>query len=548
MKITSRTLRSLLLVSLLCPTLIFPAKAQMAGFNEALLTRAEKTNYQETSMNADVVKFIEALKATCPLVTVEQFGTTKLGNPLQLVIMANPAISSPEEALASGKPVIYIQSNIHAGEVEGKEASMTLMRDIASGSRKYLLNNQIILFCPNYNPDGNDKLAENNRYSQEGSPKLAGVRESGEGLDLNRDGMKAASIEMKALLKGVFNRWDPALFMDMHADNGSWHGYIDNVAPSFQSAGLPEPVSFTTEIIKDAFRSVLDKSGLNIFWHGYLSMKPGEQPTFTSYDHRPRFITNYTGLRNRMGILSESFPHDLFEKRILSNYYLLVSVLEYTGSHAQEVKEVVAGADQTTIDLIKTQAGKIQRGVSYELAPEPGLISMLVRETYSTKEANGRNRLHPTGKLNRIDSVKQFNHFVPVKLATVPRAYYFPAGLTAVAQNLEDHGIKVLKTDKKISIEGEEFLITKLIQEPQKGPWGNKKVELEGHFRPVKKSMPAGSYYVDMAQPLAWLIFYLLEPQSDDGLLYWDFFNDYLKAKGIEKGSVAYPVVKALGI
>ncbi|MDD4644640.1 MAG: M14 family metallopeptidase [Bacteroidales bacterium] len=548
MKITSRILRSLLLVSLLCPTLIFPAKAQMAGFNQALLTRAEKTNYQETSMNADVVKFIEALKETCPLVTVEQFGTTKLGNPLQLVIMANPKISSPAEALASGKPVIYIQSNIHAGEVEGKEASMTLMRDIASGSRKYLLDNQIILFCPNYNPDGNDKLAENNRYSQEGSPKLAGVRESGEGLDLNRDGMKAASIEMKALLKGVFNRWDPALFMDMHADNGSWHGYIDNVAPSFQSAGLPEPVSFTTGIIKDAFKSVLDKSGLNIFWHGYLSMRPGEQPTFTSYDYRPRFITNYIGLRNRMGILSESFPHDLFEKRILSNYYLLVSVLEYTGSHAQEVKNVVAGADRATIDLIKTQAGKIQRGLSYELAPEPELISMLIRETYSTKEANGRVRLHPTGKLNRIDSVKQFNHFVPVKLATVPRAYYFPARLTAVARNLEDHGIIVRKTDKKISVVGEEFLITKLVQEPQKGPWGNKKVELEGNFRPVKKSVPAGSYYVDMAQPLAWLIFYLLEPQSDDGLLYWDFFNDYLKEKGIEKGNVVYPVVKAMGI
>ncbi len=532
------------LLSTLALLLIFlNATAQKVDY-AGLLSRAEKTAFMETSHDEDVVKFVENLKAASPLVSVEQFATSKLGNPLQLVILANPRITTPEEARASGKPVMYIQANIHAGEVEGKEASMQLMREIVLGPRKYLLDNQIILFCPNYNPDGNDKFADNNRPSQEGSPKLTGVRANGEGLDLNREGMKAEAIEMKGLLKGVFNRWDPALFMDLHTDDGSWHGYMVNVAPSFQSAGMPETTRFTMDLLKDAMHSVLDKSGINIFWHGYLSMRPDVQPTFTAYDHLPRYIANYVGLRNRMGILSETFPHELFEKRILSNYYLLVSVLEYTGSHAQEIKEMIAKADQSTIDLIKTEAGKLQRGVTYELAAEPDPIRMLVRETTPYTDANGRKRQKPTGNLNWLENIKHSNHFVPVKFSTLPRTYVFPAELTPIAQKLEEHGITVKRVAKKVKTEAQEFIINKYTKSEREGFGGHKAVSLEGEFKTVKKTIPEGSYYVDMAQPLAWLIFYLMEPQSDDGLLYWNFFDDYLQKAGVEKGGAAYPVWK----
>jgi dipeptidyl-peptidase-4 len=359
--------------------------------------------------------------------------------------------------------------------------------------------------------------------------------------------MKAEAIEMKALLKGVFLRWDPALFMDLHTDNGSWHGYMDNVAPAFQSAGMPEPTSFTMEMLKDAMHSVLDKSGINIFWHGYLSMRPNEQPTFTAYDHLPRYIANYVGLRNRMGILSEAFPHELFEKRILSNYYLLVSILEYTGSHSGEIQTMLAKADLETIEIIKAGAGKIQRGVTYDLAPEPETIRMLIRETTPYTDANGRKRQKPTGNLSWLENIKHSNHFVPVKLATVPRTYIFPAELGNVAQKLEQHGIIVKKTAKKVKIEGEEYIISKYKQSEREGYGGHKTVTLEGDFKTAKKTIPAGSYYVDLAQPLAWLTFYLMEPQSDDGLLYWNFFDEYLKKAGVEKGGVAYPVLKVNG-
>ncbi len=511
---------------------------------DALYSRAERTSFMETSLNADVLSFVEVLEKVCPLVTTETICTTKLGNPVKLVIMANPRVSTPEEARKSGKPVIYIQANIHSGEVEGKEASMQLMREIAYGPLKRLLDNQIVMFCPNYNPDGNDKLGEN-RPSQEGSPKLAGVRPNGEGLDLNREGMKAEATEMKGLLKNVFVRWDPALFMDLHTDNGSWHGYICNVAPSFQTAAMPEPTNFTYVLLKDAMQRVMTRSGLPIFWHGYLNMRPNTQATFTAYDHLPRYIANYVGLRNRMGILSEAFPHDHFEKRVLSNYYLILSVLEYTGSHAKEIQDMLAKADQETIDLIKAQAGTLQRGVNYKLEEEAGPVTMLIRQTEPyTPEGSTRQRYRPTGKLGYVENVKHSNHFVPTKLSTVPRTYIFPAELANVAEKLREHGIVVKALDKKAKVTGEEFVISKFTQNQREGYGGHKVVTLEGEFKPIKKTIPADAFYVDLAQPLAWLAFYLLEPQSDDGLLYWNYFDGYLMKMGVEKGGVGYPVVK----
>ncbi len=523
---------------------ILSIQAQSIILPEALYSRAERTNFMETSSNADVLGFVNALQKASPFVNLETICTTTLGNPVMLVIMANPGISTPEEARKSGKPVIYIQANIHSGEVEGKEAVMQLMREIAFGPKKQLLDNQIVMFCPNYNPDGNDKLGEN-RPSQEGSPKLTGVRPNGEGLDLNREGMKAEATEMKGLLKNVFNRWDPALFMDLHTDNGSWHGYIVNVAPSFQTTAMQEPTAYTCNLLKEIMNKTMIRSGLPVFWHGYLSMRPNEQPTFTAYSHLPRYIANYVGLRNRMGILSETFPHDHFEKRVLSNYCLVLSVIEYTNEHAKEISELVLKADRETVEKIKAQAGTLQKGVNYQLESEPETLTMLIRQTEPyTPSGSTRQRYRPTGKLGYVENVKHSNHFVPTRVTGVPRAYIFPAELVNVSEKLKEHGILVKTLPEKAKVTGEEFIISKFSQNQREGYGGHKVVTLEGGFKTVKRSIPAGSFYVDLAQPLAWLIFYLLEPQSDDGLAYWNYFDEYLLEKHVEKGGVAFPVIK----
>jgi dipeptidyl-peptidase-4 len=527
--------------------LISNAGAQQLSIPQELFSRAEKTDYAETSLSSDVEKFCVTIGKLSPYAYAESIGKTKEGRELMIVILANPKISSPGEAAASGKPVIYIQANIHAGEVEGKEASMQLMRELCFGPKTPLLENQILIFCPNFNPDGNDKLSTTSRPSQDGSPKMTGVRASGEGYDLNREGMKLEAMESKALMKNIIMKWDPCLFVDLHTDNGSWHGYTLNYAPAFLSAGMAETTSYVSDSIFPAVtKSVLERSGIPIFFHGYMNMRQGEQTTYSTYSHLPRYLVNYMGLRNRMAILSETFSHDSFEKRVLSNYLFLVSLLEYTSAHSGDLINVVKTADVNTVKLITDEGGRMKKGVAYEIAAAGKPIDLLIRETVEFKDQSGRLRRKPTGRLIWTDSVKHFNHFEPKISATVPFGYIFPASLKQVAEKLQEHGIEVKTIKKKTKIEAEQFLITKYTRAPKPSYGNHNTVTVEGTFINKTAFADAGSYYVDMRQPLAWLIFYMLEPQSDDGLLFWNYFDDYLVPKGAEKGNLPYPVLKLL--
>jgi murein tripeptide amidase MpaA len=159
-------------------------------FPASLLLVPEKSNFEKTSTYADVMSFLNAIKQLSPYISLHTIGKSTSGMDIPMAVLANPMIANADQAKASGKPVIYIQANIHAGEVEGKEVAMMLMRDILLGDKKYLLQNQIIIFVPIYNVDGNDKMAKGLRVSQENSPLETGTRENVQVLDIKRDGVK----------------------------------------------------------------------------------------------------------------------------------------------------------------------------------------------------------------------------------------------------------------------------------------------------------------------------------------------------------------------
>jgi dipeptidyl-peptidase-4 len=523
------------------------ATAQNLTIPEALFSRAEKTNYAETSLNADVVAFCETLDRASDLATMKKFGTSGDGNDLLMVIIARPAVSTPEEAAATGKPVIYIQGNIHAGEVEGKEASLRLMREICFGPRQDLIENQILVFCPNYNPDGNDKLSATSRPSQDGSPLMAGIRTSGEGFDLNREGIKAEAREMKALLSEIIVKWDPVLLIDLHTDNGSWHGYALNYAAPYLSAGMPQITSYVEDsILAPVTSKILERSGLPFFYYGNMRSRPGDPVTFSTYSHLPRYIVNYMGLRNRRANLRETFAHARFEKRTLSTYLFLVSILEHTSENGAEMVKLTKEAEEETIKLISESGGTLTRGVSFTMAASPEKINLLTRETESYTDANGRTRSRATGRLHWISDVTHMNHFEPRVVAPVPFGYYFPAELGSVADKLKEHGIQVSNISRREKIEADLFTVSKFSRSARPSYGDHYTVTVDGSFSRKTVNVPAGSYFVDMRQPLAWLVFYMLEPQSDDGLLLWNYFDNYLMGKGAETKPVEYPVYKLM--
>lgn len=520
--------------------------AQDKIWSEDLITVPEKTNYQKTSTYAEVMSFIEALQKKSPLVHLEYMGTSKEGKKIPVVVLASPKVTTPEEAKASGKPVMYVQGNIHAGEVEGKEVVQILMRDILLGDKKYLLDNQILLFAPIYNTDSNDKMEKGRRRSQEDSPVEVGIRANSQGLDLNRDGIKMEAVETESLIQNVLLKWDPEMLVDLHTTNGTWHGYGLTYAPSYHYAGEKGPYDFTWNIMFPAIvRAADEKYGVKLGPYGYHSLRDGWPPkAIVTYNHHPRYIVNQMGLRNKVGILSEAFAHDRFYKRMNSTYAFVAEILEFTNANGKTMAVINDQAEQQAIQQVLDHAGKMEKGVRFSKAALEEKIDNYRTYDYTPyTDGEGQTKYVRSGRIIEVPGVENHSGFDALLSATLPRGYLLPKSMEAIVTHLRKHGVVVKQLDKSIKATGEAYMITRMRTAERKFE-GHHMAILTGTFEGQTKTFKKGDYWVDLAQPLANLIFYMLEPQSDDGLATWNFFDEYLEAQGVNEKTVEYPVFK----
>jgi len=517
---------------------VFPASLQLVP---------EKTQFTRTASHSEVMQFLDTLSRLSPLLHREIMGKSPAGKDIPLVALANPRIYGPEAARKSGKPVIYVQANIHGGEVEGKEACLMLLRDILHGDGMDLLNHQILLFAPIYNVDGNDQFGKVQRQSQENSPLETGVRENGQGLDLNRDGIKLEAPETQALLSRVLQEWDAQVVIDLHTTNGTWHGYSLTWAPGYLTSGEPGPHFFVRDSILPAVTATLkQKFGLQLGPFGDFYAREGWPPrNFYTYNHHPRYLINGIGLRNRMSILSEAFAHERFYDRIHSTYHFVREILAFTNAHAGEILRINQQADQDASHQAARLAGKGRKGVRFRMVPSPKPLYAFRTYDYARfRQADGSETMQRIGKMVVHDSVTYHADFRDTLSATLPWAYIIPARLDTVVELLRKHGIRVEKLDKAETFVGEFFEVEAFRRAGRKFE-GHFMASAEGRFLPGEWTAAKGDFRVDMTQPLANLLFYLLEPQSDDGLLAWNFFDSWLEEMGIASGPVRYPVFKA---
>ncbi|HRE67986.1 MAG TPA: M14 family metallopeptidase [Cyclobacteriaceae bacterium] len=512
---------------------------------EDLITTPEKTNYIKTSTHADVMDFVKAIQSKSENAFLFSMGTSKEGKEIPVVVLSKDKIKTAAEVKTSGKLVVYIQGNIHAGEVEGKEVLMLLMREILLGDKKHLLDNQIILFAPIYNTDSNDKMEKGRRPSQEDSPLEVGLRENSQGLDLNRDGMKMEAIETQSLFANVLLPWDPHVFVDLHTTNGTWHGYSLTWAPGYQSSGHPATYEFVNNKMLPEITSVVkSKYDLNFGPFGDYYLREGWPPkNFYTYNHHPRYLVNQFGLRNRLSILSEAFAHERFYQRIHSTYRFVSEILEYTNTHTSQIMEITKRADAETVAQMQNGGGSLKKGVRFKMAPLKKLNSFLTYDYIQKQKTDGTIENVRSGKISQYNDVTYHARFEPTLEATVPSGYIIPARFSKIADNLRMHGIKVDPLSKSATFQGEVFQIKKFEKAKQVFQ-GHAMAQADGQFVSATKRFSKGDFVVEMNQPLANLIFYLLEPQSDDGLLTWNFLDEYIETNKGENKPVEYPVFK----
>ncbi len=514
---------------------------------EALITKPEKTTYRETSSYQDVMDFIAEVKKGTDKVAQISLGTSLEGKDIPVLVLANPRVSIPEEAKATGKPIIYVQGNIHSGEVEGKEAVQILLREILHGDKGHLLDNQIILFVPIYNTDSNDKMEEGRRPSQEGSPFRTGIRANSQGWDLNRDGIKMESLETNGLIQNIIVPWDPALFVDLHTTNGTWHGYSLTWAPSYHYAGEKAPYDYTwNKILPEVTQKVEENYGVYLGPYGYYFTRREGWPakSIYTYNHHPRYLVNQFGLRNRMAILSEAFAHERLYQRITSTHAFVTEILEFTNQNGKEIMAINTQAEADAIALVDEQGGKVKKGVRFQMtALDKPIEKYRTYDHRAVKREDGSVTYLRAPNIIELPNIVNYSAFTATVESTLPKGYIIPAELENIAKHLEKHGAKVTKLTKNVRVTGEEFTVSKITR-ARRAFEKHYMVTVDGEFTPASNRFKKGDFLVNLSQPLVNLIFYMLEPQSDDGLITWNFFDEYFEKNGIADGPVKYPIFK----
>jgi hypothetical protein len=487
----------------------------------ALLTRPERTAFNETSRYADVVAFMDAAAKAAPkLIHLTTFGRSSEGLMLPLAIVG-AADASPEAVRRTGKLRVYIQGNIHAGEVEGKESAQMLLRELAEGKHADWLSSMVLLVAPIYNADGNEKMSLTSRGRQHGPMAGQGQRPNAQGYDLNRDHMKLDSPEARAFVK-LMNEYDPQVALDLHTTNGTRHAYHLTYAPPLNPATDPAIIDLLRkDWLPSVTRTIKAKYDWDYYYYGNVEGRGAagtpDERAWKSFDSRPRFNNNYIGLRNRIAILSEAYSYDTFEDRIKATNRFVEEVLAYAHAHTARIRTLTAAADR------KRLAGS-RLALRAGLERAPGLVEILMGEVVQEKNPNDGHLMDRRVDVRKPERMPEYGTFKATDTERVPSFYYLPDTLTKAVEHLRAHGVRATPLARAAAVGVEEFQITgsAVAQEFQ----GHKERTLQGKWVAAERQLPAGTLRIDMRQPLARLAFYLIEPRSDDGLVDWNILDE----------------------
>jgi hypothetical protein len=525
------------LVLALAPALFFvlagSVHAQDAGERFDQMTRPERTNYEETSRYGDVMSFVEKAAAAAPWMHLTTMGYSMEGRALPLVVVGDVEDASPEAVLASGKLRMYVGANIHAGEVCGKEAMLTLLRELANGEHAEWRESLVLLIAPIYNADGNERISLTNRRAQHGPIAGMGQRANAQGLDLNRDNVKLETPEARSMV-ATWNRYDPHIVMDLHTTNGTRHAYYATYAPPLHPNTDPGVIELTRgELLPEVTRSLKAKYDWDYYYYGNLPWRGMDvERGWYTFGHHPRYLTNYVGMRNRIGILSEAYSYATFEDRILASERLVEEVAIYASANAEKIQRTIEAADEAEI------AGGTQAlRATFMRADEP--VEILMGDVEMERNPYSGQPMLRRLDVSRSETMPEFGTFAATESETVPSAYLVPAELVNVLNVLDDHGVEwtVLAADESMRVERFGIDSTTAAEREYQG---HNQRTLFGAYEEVELTILAGTAVVKTDQALGRLVFLLLEPRSDDGLVNWNFLDEAL-----EEEPKYYPIYRA---
>jgi dipeptidyl-peptidase-4 len=486
-----------------------------------LQTVAEKSDYRATARHAEIIQLLDRLAAASPLARRAPFGQSVEGREIPLLIISDPPAATSEEARVQverdGKLLVFAIGNIHAGEVDGKEALPMVARELLLTPKHPLLKHLIVALAPIYNPDGNEQVSKENRPGQIGPEEGMGRRANGAGLDLNRDFIKLEAPETQSLVRFV-NEWDPHVFIDTHTTNGCYHRYVITYEGPKSPAGSAPLVHYCRDQMMPAIaRDMLRKYDVPSFIYGDFNR---DHTAWETYPAEARYGTTYLGLRGRISVLSEGYSYAPYRTRVLGTRDFVKSILEYAADNREAIQAVLKQVDAETIAGNDRTVAIRSEAIA---APQKVKAAGFAEELRDGKSV-------PTSQPQDYE-IELRTHFKSTLTVTRPFAYILPPTATRAIQKLAQHGALVEELTEPLTADAETYHIdsVRFANNPFQG---HKNVRLETTLQRQPRTFPATSIVVRTGQKLGNLVVHLLEPQSEDGLTTWNFFDDALRDGG----------------
>ena len=508
----------------------YPVTAQDYDVSE-LQTRAEFSDFDETTRYEEVMSFLRATVLASDRLHLTDFGYTTEGRALPLLVYGDLWDASSEEIGQSGKTRVFVQANIHAGEVCGKEALLMLIRELASGAYAEWADSLVLMLAPIYNADGNERISLYNRPRQHGPVGGMGQRPNAQGFDLNRDHMKLDSPEARSLV-WLMNEYDPHVLIDLHTTNGTVHGYHLTYSPPLN----PNTAGPIIELLRGRWlpevrNAVRESYGWEFYYYGNVPRAGStREPGWYTFDHRPRFNNNYVGLRNRIAILSEAYSYASFEERILATLAFVRENIQFAHRNASSIREALDSVD------LETVVGR-DMAVRSEFARSDEPVEILLGEVEETPNPYTGEVMYLRKEARNPTSMYEYGQFSAAVTERAPRTYFVPPSLSVVIERLSAHGIwfEALSSPREMALERFRIVASQAAERPFQG---RRERTLSGVYEPVVRTLEAGTLVVPVDQQLGRLVFYLLEPRSDDGLVAWALMDDVLA------GAEHYPILR----
>ncbi|BBM84858.1 M14 family metallopeptidase [Candidatus Uabimicrobium amorphum] len=503
------------------------------------ITPVEKAKFMSTPRYKETILWMKNLVDRVPEFSMQSIGQSDEGRDIWMVIASKERAFSPEDMAKSKKGILLVQAGIHSGEIDGKDAGMMLLRDMAFRGKMDLLKNCHLLFVPILSVDGHERFSLFNRSNQRG-PHKCGWRTNAKNLNLNRDYAKLDTPELQALIQ-VVNKWKPDLYFDIHVTNGADYQY--DITFGFNGGGFISTPCYAVNIgkwLNDVFRPHVSADlsswghipGPLVFAMNGSNMYAGVQ----DWTALPRFSNGYGDLRNLATILVENHSLKPYKQRVLGTYVLIESAMQLLGKETKSLRAATAEDRKTRAENVvlswlpdKKIGNTDFRGVSF---------------THKQSTITGSKVVVWTGKAEKMN-IPVYSS--PGKKDSVnrPKAYWIPAVWKEIIERLQVHGIEMQILSEPQKVKVKMYRVTDYaVGTPYEGHIQVKNAQLQ--CETVERVFPKGSVRVSTNQDLGNLAIVLLEPKSPDSFFQWGFFWEVFQRTEYVEAYVMEPLAQQM--